>query len=74
MNEDTTGMENPIFKLVNSQSQATGQPSMGNNSQNPMNNNPSMYNQQGTRMGWMNPNIGMGNMDGTKYDDPNGNE
>ena len=64
MNEDTTGMQNPIFKLVNTQSQANGQPSMGNNPQNPMNNNSSMYNQQGTGMGGMNQNIGMGNMDG----------
>ena len=60
MTDETTGYQNPIFKIMQNQSQSQGgggQPNnpMANNSQNLMNNNS--MNQQGN-MGMGMPNMG----------------
>ena len=61
---DTTGMQNPIFKIMNSQATGQNQQGMG---QNPMNLNPnSMAPNQMGMSNSMNPQQGMMGMGGTQ--------
>ncbi len=72
--DDTTGMQNPIFKIMNNQSQTSnnGQQNQigGQNMQNPMGQQMNMQNPMGQQMNQMNQS-GMNQMNMNKYGDRN---